>query len=112
VEGVLGGTAGAFGSPTVMLSGDIDMATTEDIASILDPFVEAGGAVIIDLSNVGFMDGAGVHLIIDAAEKLGDRGCIIVHGAHGSVERVLDMTKTHWVERNIHVIGCSVLASA
>jgi anti-anti-sigma factor len=109
---VLGGTASAFGNPTVILSGDIDMATTEDIASILDPSIEAGGPVIIDLSDVGFMDGAGVHLMIDAAEKLGDRGCIIVHGAYGPVERVLDMTKTHWAGRNIHVIGCSVLTPA
>ena len=48
----------------MILSGDIDTATVADIASILDPSVEAGGPVIIDLSNVAFMDGAGVHLII------------------------------------------------
>jgi anti-sigma B factor antagonist len=108
---VLGGTASAFGNPTVILSGDIDTATVADIASILDPSIEAGGAVIIDLSDVGFMDSAGVHLMIDAAEQLGDRGCIIVHGAHGPVERILDLTTMHWAGRNIHVIGCSVLAS-
>jgi anti-anti-sigma factor len=100
------------GKPTIALSMDIDMGTVEEVASMLRPFVEAGGPVPIDLSRVRFMDSSGVHLFLQAAAKLGDRGCVILHGANGGVAQVIEITHLASVRPNLHVIGCSVLAPA
>lgn len=56
------------------------------------------------------MDSSGIHALCEAARTLGDRGCIIVHGAQGSVARVLEMTQIG-LRPNIHLIDCDVLAA-
>jgi anti-anti-sigma regulatory factor len=57
------------------------------------------------------MDSSGIHTLLTAAAALGDRGCIILHGVDGSVNKVLRITGADSV-RNIHVVGCSVLDPA
>jgi anti-sigma B factor antagonist len=99
------------GSPVISFAGELDMATAGAMHSALEPWTRAGGPVTVDLSEVSFMDCTGIHALLKAASALGDRGCIIVHGAHGSAKRVLDITGID-AEPNIHVIGCTVLAPA
>jgi anti-anti-sigma regulatory factor len=60
---------------------------------------------------VSFMDSSGIHALCMAAAALGDRGCIILHGVDGPVDKVLRLTAADSVP-NIHVIGCSVLDPA
>jgi anti-anti-sigma factor len=103
--------ASGSGNWTLALSEEIDMATSEAVRSMLQPYIEIGGPVILDLSAVSFMDSTGIHVLMDAAEALGDRGCIIVHGIHGSVAQLFEITRSRWAGANIHVIGCSVLAA-
>ena len=57
------------------------------------------------------MDSTGIHVLLEAAVALGDRGCIIVHGAQGSAARVLEMTQLGSLKPNIHLIDCDVLAA-
>jgi anti-anti-sigma factor len=67
--------------------------------------------VTIDLSGVTFMDSTGIHLLVEAAAALGDRGCIIVHGAQGSAARVLEIMQFGSLKPNVHLIDCDVLAA-
>jgi anti-anti-sigma factor len=99
------------GNQTLTLSGEIDIATAEDVRAMLEPHIARGGPVTVDLSEVTFMDGAGVHVLVDAAEALGDKGCIVVHGAHGSAAKVLDITRPRWDSGNMHFIECEVLVA-
>jgi anti-anti-sigma factor len=99
------------GNPVIAFSGEIDMATAEAMGSALEPWVQAGGPVTIDLSAVTFIDSSCVHVLIRAAQALGERGCIIVHGAHGAVKKVIDLTGIE-AGTNIHIIGCTVLTAA
>jgi anti-anti-sigma factor len=101
----------AYGNNVLFVSGEIDMASAGGVTSSLSPLIEAGGPVIVDLSKVSFMDSTGLHVLIAAANALGERGCIIVHGAHGAVAKVIEMTLGNAME-NIHIIECTVLVPA
>jgi anti-anti-sigma factor len=101
----------AKGNPVISLTNEIDLASAGTVASALEPLVAAGGPVTIDLSNVTFMDSTGLHVMADAAAVLGDRGCIILHGAQGSAARVLEMTQFRSLRPNVHLIDCDVLAA-
>jgi anti-sigma B factor antagonist len=98
-------------NPVMALSGEIDMATADEVAMALMPLIEAGGPVAIDVSDVTFMDSTGIHVLTQAADKLGDRGCIIVHGIHGAVREVIEIVQLRSVRRNLHIIDCTVLAA-
>ena len=95
----------------IAFAGEIDLATAERCHLALQPWVEAGGPVTVDLSEVTFMDSTGIHAVIDAAKALGDRGCIIIHGAHDGIQKVFDLTMLDSVP-NVHIIPCMVLVEA
>jgi anti-anti-sigma factor len=101
----------AKGNPSISLTHEIDLASAGTVVSALEPLVAAGGPVTVDLSNLTFMDSTGIHVLLDAAAALGDRGCIILHGAQGSVARVLEMTQFASLKPNIHLIDCDILAA-
>jgi len=100
------------GNQALIVSGEIDIATADSIRAMLKPSIEAGGPVTLDLSNVTFMDSTGIYVIIDAAKALGDRGCVVIHGAHGEVANLLHLTQAHWASGNIHAEECTVLAAS
>ena len=99
------------GNPVIAFAGELDMASAGAMDSALEPWTRAVGPVIVDLSKVTFMDSTGIGALLKAASALGDRGCIIVHGSHGSVKKVLDLTGIG-AATNIHIIGCTVLVAA
>lgn len=101
-----------YAGAVVSISGEIDMASGDCLSSALAPAVEAGGPVVLDISAVTFMDSSGLHAILRAAQGLSGRGCVIIHGAHGAVARVAELTGLSAVQPNIHVIDCAVLALA
>jgi anti-anti-sigma factor len=100
------------GNPVIFLSGEIDMATAQALGSSLQPLVRSGGPVILDFSAVSFMDSTWLHALVDAAKALGERGCIIIHGAHGAISTVLRLTKVDEAMENVHIIECEVLVAA
>ena len=100
------------GNPVIFLSGEIDMATVDGVVSAFEPCVQAGGPVILDMSSVTFMDSTGLHALVMASQALGERGCIIVHGAHGAVLHVLRLTLLRQAIENLHFIECTILVEA
>jgi anti-anti-sigma factor len=90
---------------TIRLSGEMDLATVERLDSALGPAVREGGPVTLDVSKVTFMDSTALHSILKAAQSLGDRGCVVVHGVNenGMTRKLFDLTKIDEV-RNIHVL--------
>jgi len=100
------------GNPVVCLSGEIDMATAEALRASLEPWIRAGGPVVMDFSAVSFMGSTGLRILIEAARALDERGCIIIHGAHGATSTVLRMTKVDEALENVHFIECDVLVAS
>jgi anti-sigma B factor antagonist len=96
----------------VALSGQIDMATADAMGAALEPWLRAGGPLTLDLSGVTFMDSTGLHVVVKAAQSLTGRGCVIIHGAHGPVWNLLQLTKLEHALENMHFIECTVLVAA
>lgn len=60
--------------PTVVLSGELDMASAPLLRRHLEPVVARGGDVVIDLAGVDFLGCAGLAVLMDAARGLAERG--------------------------------------
>jgi anti-sigma B factor antagonist len=62
------------GVELVSVEGEIDTATASRLIGVLNQsVVEARGSVVIDLSQVGFMDSTGLALLINAHRRLARR---------------------------------------
>lgn len=78
---------------TVVLHGDLDLVTVDDLRTILDD-VAAGPAptVVVDLTDVAFLDVMSLSVILGTADALRDSGReLSVRGASVSVRRVCSL---------------------
>ncbi len=68
---------------SVSLAGEFDMAAAEPLANLLIGIEAAGPrAVVIDLTDVTFLDSHGARVLIDAHERsLGERILAVIPGA-------------------------------
>jgi anti-sigma B factor antagonist len=59
------------GLETVSVSGELDQATAPELRSALSEALgNAHGAVLIDLSDCGFIDSTGLSLLVEAKRRL------------------------------------------
>jgi anti-anti-sigma factor len=75
---------------TVVLHGDLDMVTVDDLRTMLDD-VAAGPAptVVVDLNDVAFLDVMSLSVILSTVDALRESGReLTVRGASVSVRRV------------------------
>jgi anti-sigma B factor antagonist len=78
------------GSPVVVVTGEIDMATAPMLGRELTSAIESGdGSVVLDLTDVTFFDSSGLRVAIVAHRDLGDRGrrLAVVCDPEGHVRR-------------------------
>ncbi|MFN8078597.1 MAG: STAS domain-containing protein [Kineosporiaceae bacterium] len=77
---------------TLFVSGDLDLATGPDLDLRIDRALalHPSEGLILDLSEVSFLDCAGLHPIMRAHDLLADRLCL--RGLHGAAERLLMLT--------------------
>ena len=94
------------GPPTFFLDGELDMATVPLLDIAIADAVAVGGPITIDLSHMTFIDSTGVRAILKAVKAL-PSGCIILHGVHGGIQRILEITGVD-LAPNIHIIQCTV----
>lgn len=77
----------------VELSGEIDPATTGDLrAELRETVAAAGPQVVLDFSQVTFMDSTGLHLLLEVkswCEEAG--GSLRLTAVHGEPGRVLEI---------------------
>jgi anti-anti-sigma factor len=75
----------------IRLAGELDLSAAPELDQVLEAAVERGGAVLVDLTELTFVDSTGIHTFIKAARSLRGRGCLILHGEQERVGRVLDL---------------------
>jgi anti-anti-sigma factor len=83
-----------------LLSGEIDLANARAIGSLVAGSVpnDAGG-LVLDLSDVTYLDSSGVHLVFDLSERLAARQqrlALVVPEA-SRIRRVLDLVNVRSV---------------
>ena len=89
---------------SIRLAGELDMRTGPELDLVLDEAVEQGGPILVDLSELTFMDSTGIHAFLRAAVALRGRGCLILHGERDRVRRVLDLVQAESSIPNVHRI--------
>lgn len=74
------------------LAGELDIATAEKLSTALEPELEEGGDLVLDLSELVFMDSSGLRAIIQAALALRGTGRIVLASATAPVRRVFEVS--------------------
>jgi anti-anti-sigma factor len=84
------------GVRTIAVRGELDLSTAPDLEAPLERALDSGeGAILIDLSDCGFIDSTGIALIVRAWQRLssGNNGRALGICSHNEqVRRVLEIT--------------------
>ncbi|MHB1487790.1 MAG: anti-sigma factor antagonist [Acidimicrobiales bacterium] len=74
--------------------GDVDLLSAPDLAAFLDVIIDRGHAsVVLDLSDLDFMDASGLRVIAAGVRRLGSlRGELAIRSAPALVTRILEIT--------------------
>jgi anti-sigma B factor antagonist len=81
------------GRVVVALQGQVDLATAPQLAQAVAGATKQGDAVVVDLTDVDFLDSAGVRALVESAQAAASAGvAVTVTGASGWVARVLEIT--------------------
>jgi anti-sigma B factor antagonist len=78
----------------VRVAGEVDLATAPDLAAALDGALAERRPIVIDLSDVEFIDTSGVRVLLDARRHVTEQGIeLTVVAPPGSpARRILDLT--------------------
>jgi anti-anti-sigma factor len=75
------------------LTGEFDIAARDDLRHALLTAVADGTHVIVDLDDVDFLDSESLSALVDGFNAARSAGLNFrLHGARGTVKRVLDIT--------------------
>jgi len=74
------------------VAGEVDLSNAEELREAVDDTGGNGAGVVIDLTDVGFMDSSGLAVILQAARDRESR-LVIVAAPGSAVERLLEMTE-------------------
>lgn len=87
----------AGGETVLVVEGDIDLTTVDDLRGEIFPAIEHG-PIVLDLAGVGFCDSSGLRVLIEASREAATRGTSFrVAGPTAPVERLLELTRAHEV---------------
>jgi len=80
---------------TVSLAGEIDMANAEEVLGWIRAAIDDSGCYLLrlDLSGVGFLDSAGVRMLVMAHDYVAAKGAVLAAvNARHIVQQVLEVT--------------------
>ena len=82
------------GTTVVRLHGDLDMASAPGLTRALSSALDAGPpALVVDLSELDFVDSTGIRVLITACRRAGNEGCsFVVRGPRRPVLKALRLT--------------------
>ena len=78
------------GGEVVTLVGELDMAHASTLAETLDALADSERPVIVDLSELTFIDSSGIHAIVRPRPQ---EGAVVLVCPPGNIQRVLNVTK-------------------
>ncbi len=77
------------------LEGDIDIAVAPQLREALEKILEEGAKkIVIDITNVPFIDSTGLGLFVNAYKKVSQRGGWVAFvGASRAIRKIFQLTK-------------------
>src|SRR5438105_6391469 len=73
------------------MMGELDLSSAPHLSEALDPMLERGGRIVLDVSELTFMDSTGLQVLIRSALSLGDRGTIVLRDPGNLVRSILEL---------------------
>lgn len=82
----------------IVASGDIDVAggpVLEEVLLEQEQQLDVHGSIVIDLTDVTFIDSSGLRSLLSASRRAGERsGAVVLRSPSTSVRRLLEITGT------------------
>ena len=80
----------------VTVRGELDMAVAPELEAALGADAEGAGAVLVDLTELAFMDSAGLRVLLMASERYRRAGAAwaVAVGEDSAVRRMLSLSET------------------
>ncbi len=81
----------------ISMTAELDHHLADEMREVIDEVIEKRGVnnVIFDFSKIGFMDSAGIGLIMGRYKKVNGKGEIYITGAGDSIKRILLISGLH-----------------
>ena len=82
-------------SPSVIAWGEIDVSTVARLEAALEAAIETGGSgvVVVDLTEVTFIDSSGLGALVAGLKQAQQRGgTLVVRGIQGAPRKVFEIT--------------------
>jgi anti-sigma B factor antagonist len=78
---------------SLVVRGEIDMATAPQLRDALMELVDAGATrVTLDCRRLDFLDSSGIGVLIAVRKRLGDEGSLTLEAPQAHVRKVLELT--------------------
>ena len=78
---------------TVVVRGEIDMATAPRLRDVLNGLVDGGASrIVLDCRGLDFLDSSGIGVLIAVRKRLGDDGALTLESPQAHVRKVLELT--------------------
>jgi anti-anti-sigma factor len=74
----------------LLLRGELDMATVQDLQDKIDGIMVPGQAIVLDLAQLTFLDSSAIHCFVRAEADSGHP--VVLLNASRAVRRILDLS--------------------
>jgi|GEM_PF-1684627 len=82
-----------FGVPLIYVSGELDHDSAGYLQGVIaQELNEQTRALLLDVSELGYMDSGGLSLMFETLATLKDRGWLGMIGAKGGVQKLIELT--------------------
>lgn len=78
-------------SRTVRLVGELDASNADTLLDDLGPYLKAGGTLVLDLSELSFIDSMGLRTFLRMASALEATGQLVLQAPQRSVARTFEL---------------------
>jgi anti-sigma B factor antagonist len=86
-------STGPDGTASLVVRGEIDMATAPQLRHTLMALVDGGATrVTLDCRGLEFLDSSGIGVLIAVRKRLGDDGSLTLEAPPPHVRKVLELT--------------------
>lgn len=78
---------------TVVVRGDVDLATVPQFRDLLNELVDGGNStIVLECSELAFLDSSGIGVLVAIRKRLGSSGSLTIDSPPPHVRKVLEIT--------------------
>jgi anti-sigma B factor antagonist len=85
------------------LVGELDASNVTSLSEAIQPEIERGGDLTLDLAGLAFMDSTGIQVLVRTAQGLEGRGNLILLSPGNLVRRILELIPVQKLD-NVQIV--------